>query len=49
MEDNWIGYVDTMLQYYLHISDPGGLSDEEWAVKFKQLEDIRKREISERF
>lgn len=29
--------------YYLHI-DPNKLTDEEWAEKFKQLADIRKRE-----
>jgi hypothetical protein len=33
-----------MLQYYLHITDPDSLTDLEWAQKFKQLEDIRKRE-----
>ena len=44
MENNWIGYVNTMLQYHLHIAEPDSLTDEEWAEKFKQLEDIRKRE-----
>lgn len=43
MRVNWIGYVDTLLEYYLHI-DPSGLSDEQWAEKFKQLSDIRERE-----
>lgn len=44
MEHNMVGYIDTMLEYYLHI-DPGVLSDEEWAEKFKQLGDIRRREL----
>ncbi|MBO7287357.1 MAG: hypothetical protein J6U85_03915 [Bacteroidales bacterium] len=39
-----LSYVDTMLEYYLHI-DPSELTDEEWAEKFKQLADIRKREV----
>lgn len=43
MSYNWIGYVDTMLQYYLHI-DPNTLTDEQWAEKFAQLKDIRQRE-----
>ena len=43
LEHNFVGYVDTMLEYYLHI-DPSELTDEEWAEKFKQLADIRKRE-----
>lgn len=34
-----------MLEYYLHI-DPSKLSDEEWALKFAQLADIRKKENS---
>ena len=44
LEHNFVGYVDTMLEYYLHI-DPSELTDEEWAEKFKQLADIRKREV----
>ena len=43
MEANWIGYVDTMLEYYLGI-DPGKLSDEQWGEKFAQLLDIRDKE-----
>lgn len=35
-----------MLEYYLHL-DPNGLSDAEWAEKFAQLQDIRKREGKE--
>jgi len=38
-----VGYIDTMLQYYLGI-DPNELTDEEWSIKFKQIVDIRKRE-----
>jgi len=32
-----------MLEYYLHI-DPDKLSDEDWAIKIKQLKDIREEE-----
>ena len=44
MRENPIGYIDTMLEYYLHI-DPSTLTDAEWAEKFMQLADIRKREV----
>ena len=43
MRSNPIGYIDTMLEYYLHI-DPSTLSDAQWAEKFMQIADIRKRE-----
>lgn len=43
MRHNPIGYIDTMLEYYLHI-DPSSLTDAEWAEKFMQLGDIRRRE-----
>lgn len=43
MESNWIGYVNTELEYYLGI-DPQKLSDEEWGEKYAQLNDIRQRE-----
>ena len=36
--------VDTMLQYYLGITNPEDLSDDEWANKFEQLKEIRKKE-----
>jgi hypothetical protein len=32
-----------MLEYYLHI-DPHSLTDEEWAEKFAQLQNIRQEE-----
>lgn len=35
--------MDTMMQYYLHI-DPTALTDEQWAEKWAQLQDIRERE-----
>lgn len=28
----------------MHIADPDSLSDEEWAMRFKELEWIRRRE-----
>lgn len=36
--------VNAQLRYYMHISDPDSLSDEEWAMRLKELEWIRKRE-----
>jgi hypothetical protein len=33
-----------MLQYYLHISHPEELPDDEWAAKFRLLEYIRNKE-----
>jgi hypothetical protein len=36
--------VNAQLRYYLHIPDPDSLSDEEWAMRFKELEWIRERE-----
>lgn len=44
MSKNPIAYINTMLQYYLHI-DPDTLDDQRWAEKFMQLADIRKREL----
>ncbi len=38
-----MAYVDTLLEYYLHI-DPRKLTDEEWAWKFNALAEIRKKE-----
>jgi hypothetical protein len=32
------------MRYYLHISDPDSLSDEEWAMRLKELEWIRNKE-----
>lgn len=42
-EDNRIGYINTVLEYYLHIN-PNDLTDEEWAEKMAQIADIRERE-----
>lgn len=36
--------VNAQLRYYMHISDPDSLSDEDWAMRFKEIEWIRKRE-----
>lgn len=43
MESNWIGYVNTMMEYYLGIN-PNELTDEEWGEKYAQLQDIREKE-----
>ena len=34
--------VNAQLRYYMHISDPDSLSDEDWAMRFKEIEWIRK-------
>lgn len=47
MQHNPIAYIDTMLEYYLHIA-PSTLSDAQWAEKFMQLADIRKRELGKK-
>ncbi|MBR1644319.1 MAG: hypothetical protein IJ684_02985 [Bacteroidales bacterium] len=44
MRHNPIGFIDTMLEYYLHI-DPSTLTDAQWAEKFMQLAEIRKMEV----
>ncbi len=36
-------YTDTILRYHLGVN-PDELSDQEWAITFKQLADIRERE-----
>ncbi len=43
MDSNPIIWIDTMMEYYLSV-DVDKLSDEEWAIKYKQLEQIRKKE-----
>ncbi len=43
MDAHPISFIDTMMQYYLSV-DVDKLSDEEWAIKYKQLEHIRKEE-----
>ena len=43
MQADFIGYVNTMLRYYLHC-DPARMTDQEWAIALAQLTDIRKRE-----
>ncbi|MEI6898259.1 MAG: hypothetical protein WCL00_00145 [Bacteroidota bacterium] len=36
--------MNAQLMYYMGISDPDSLPDEEWAMRIKELEYIRKRE-----
>jgi hypothetical protein len=40
----WIRVANAQLCYYLHIPDPDSLSDEQWAMRFKELEWIREQE-----
>lgn len=43
-ESEMVRTVNAQLRYYMHISDPDSLSDEDWAMRFKEIEWIRKRE-----
>ena len=36
--------ADALLRYHLHIADPGSLSDEEWAMRIRELEWVRSEE-----
>ncbi|MDR1975172.1 MAG: hypothetical protein LBQ31_10975 [Bacteroidales bacterium] len=36
--------INAQLRYYMHVADPDGLTDTEWAIRFKELEYIRKEE-----
>lgn len=44
IDDDFIGYVETMLQRYLPAVDVSKLSDKDFARKYNQLQDILKRE-----
>jgi hypothetical protein len=35
---------NAQLRYYMHISDPDSLTDEEWAARLQELKFIRKEE-----
>lgn len=41
-------YVNNLLRYYLHIPYPGGLTDDEWAISYAQLLDIRNKEAGKK-
>ena len=36
--------ADAQLRYYMHITDPDSLSDEDWCMRLRELEWIRKKE-----
>lgn len=36
--------INAQLMYYMHIGDPDSLTDQEWAMRIKELEWIRKKE-----
>jgi len=36
--------LNAQLRYYMHIDDPDGLTDEEWATQIAALNWIRKKE-----
>jgi len=35
---------NAQLRYYMHISDPDSLNDEEWAARLQELKWIREKE-----
>ena len=39
-----IRQADAQLRYYMHIAEPESLSDEQWAMRVKELEWVRKEE-----
>lgn len=43
-DTEYIRIVDAELRYYLRIQNPEELSDEEWAMRMKELEWIRIQE-----
>lgn len=40
----YVRVMTAQLRYYMHISDPDNLNDEEWAMRVKELEYIRSME-----
>jgi len=36
--------INAQLRYYMHIDDPDGLTDEEWAIQAESLNWIRRKE-----
>jgi len=44
LQDNPIGYTNTLLRYYLPGLDIDSLSDAQWAETFAQVMEIRKQE-----
>lgn len=45
-EKNPIAYIDNMLGYYMPSLDVSALDESSWALTFKQLLDLRKKENS---
>ena len=39
-----IRQTDAQLRYYMHIARPEDLTDEEWAMRVRELEWVRKEE-----
>jgi hypothetical protein len=35
---------NAQLRYYMHIPDPDSLTDQDWAMRLKELEYIRRKE-----
>ena len=43
-DSDGIRQADAQLRYYMHIERPEDLSDEEWAMRVRELEWVRKEE-----
>jgi len=43
-ERDTLRIANANLRYYLHIPDPDSLSDQEWAMRWKELDWIRQQE-----
>lgn len=39
-----IRQADAQLRYYMHVAEPESLTDEQWAMRVKELEWVRKEE-----
>jgi hypothetical protein len=43
-EADFVLMINAQLRYFMHIPDPDSLSDEQWTMRFKELEWIRRQE-----
>lgn len=41
---DFVRMINAQLSYYMHIPDPDSLSDEQWAMRFKELKWIGRQE-----
>lgn len=43
-DGNFIHKTNDQLSYYMYLADPDSLSNEEWAMRYEELEWIRRKE-----